>query len=418
MPSTQSRLRPDRDRSRTSTYHSKSRTSCVPCERVVARVCLVVRFARAHLIVSALLLSACAHNPATVTRVIEGQQRAGIFVSPYAYEHFVRAELEAARGNDVAAVREYRMARTGPSDDAFVIARMAEALERSGSHEAADRALEEGDALDERSEAIALARATIAMQRDNLDVALRQTVRAAEYAPESEAPILLLAQLLERMDAGQRAGAVLERAGNSSAALRARVTSAIRRHDSVAAADALEHLLRVAPVRADEIRTAARLALQEGRPALAVHLLEHLADVSVVAAREPSAPSAPALSEDAALRVRALLASGRHEEAEGLLRFSAPEVFGGVGAHAALLLEARLFEDAARAAESAYALGDIEALVVLGHARLALGDAPGAAAAFARVPSGARGAGSARTGLRDALRMGGLPTVADELEPR
>ncbi len=346
----------------------------------------------------ALILACGSRRPPTVARIMSGERHIGPFVSPYAYEHFVRAELAALAGDDEEAVAEYELARLGPADDTLVLARLAEALDRLGHLERADRTLREGESLDPASEAIWLARARILARRGDLRRAMDAAARAAELAPESAGPALLLAELLERADATPRAAAVLRAAGRSAAARRRRLAAALAQGDGSAAAEALEALLRVAPPRTPEVAATARLALDEGRPALALHLLGLL---------DPEA--------EAALRVRALLAAGRQTDAQRLLEATPPEAFGGPGPYAALLLRAGLVEAAIEAAETAVALGDDQAQLTLGTARLAAGDAPGAAEAFAAVPPATRIAARAQAGLAEALMLGGLDALAREV---
>ncbi|HJL45155.1 MAG TPA: hypothetical protein RMG45_04945, partial [Polyangiaceae bacterium LLY-WYZ-15_(1-7)] len=223
--------------------------------------------------------------PATVARVVGGERRAGAFVSPYAYEHFVRAELAAAEGRWEEAIAEYEQARLGPSDDAYVVARMALALEAAGRAAEADRALEAGLALDPESEAVFLARGRILAGRGEREAAIEATARAAELAPDSDGPVLQLAELLRAGGADARALALLERAEASPHALRARLTLALERRDAEASGEAVEALLRVAPLRIAEVEQAAALALEEERPALALRLLAHLPEEAAAGLR-------------------------------------------------------------------------------------------------------------------------------------
>lgn len=335
--------------------------------------------------------------PTTATRVIDGERRTAV-VSPYVYEHFMRAELAAQLGRDDEAVDEYRRARLGPTDDVLIVARLAEALDRLGRHDDADRVLAEGEQLDADSEALWLARARIAANRDRLTDAVDAAARAAELAPDSDDPLIVLSDLLRRTDATPRADAVLTRAGDSPTALRARVTAAIVRGDGPAAAEAIERLLRVAPARIDEVHAAAELALTDDHPALALHLLQRLPE-----------------QRGRTLKIHALLATGRRAEAAALLRAEPTESFGSPVEHASLLLRAGELDRAIEVAEAAIALGDVRAWVVLGTARLREGDAVAAAEAFARVPRGARGERDAREGLGEALSAAGLEALAREV---
>lgn len=334
---------------------------------------------------------------ATATRVIDGQPRTAV-VSPYVYEHFIRAELAVQLGRDAEAVDEYRLARLGPADDVLIVARLAEALDRLGRHDDADVVLAEGEQLDADSEALWLARARIAANRDQLPAAVNAAARAAELAPDSDDPLIVLADLLGRTEATPRADAVLTRAGDSPTALRARVTAAIVRGDGQAAGEAIERLLRVAPARIDEVHAAARLALSDARPALALHLLQHLPE-----------------QRGRTLKIRALLATGRRAEAAALVRAEPPDSFDSPVEHADLLLQAGEIDRAIETAEAAIALGDVRAWVVLGNARLREGKLAAAAEAFAHVPRGARGAEDARVGLAAALSAAGLEALAREV---
>ncbi|MEM9068535.1 MAG: hypothetical protein AAGE52_08515 [Myxococcota bacterium] len=344
-------------------------------------------------------MTACVPRPpATVTRVVGGESRTGPFVSPFAYEHFIRGEMALEQEDFQTAINEFELARAGPEDDVLVISRLALAHERAGNAEAADRALAAGASLDAESEALWLARAEIAARRGDSEAAIDAAVRAAEIAPDSEAPILQLAELLRAADATPRADAVLSQNGSSPVAARARLVQAIATEDARAAGEALEQLLRIAPARVGDIERSVRIALADGQTALGLRLLAHLdAD------------------RFADLRARTLLAAGRAEEASVFLQTTASDVFGGPGAHAALALEAGLTDEAIALAESAVALGDLEANLVLGHALLAKSKPTRAAEAFGRVPRGSRRYEDARDGLRRALTTAALPELAQEI---
>jgi hypothetical protein len=355
----------------------------------------------------ATLLGACRPAvPSTVVRVVDGEPREGAFVSPYAYEHFLRAELAAARGDDASAAESYELARLGPSDDALVAARQAEALDRLGRIERADAVLAEAEALDPRSEAVALARSRIAERRGDLDLALREAVRATELAPRSTEAWRRLAALLADTE---RATEVLAQLGDDALALRARLAIAIARGDAREAEAALEALSRVAPIGRDELARTIELALDEGRVMLASHLAERLAE-------GPDGSIASAGSADgAALRARAFLAAGRNVEAEGVLSLAPPEAFGGPRAMAELWLDAGRPDRAAELAREALSLGDARARVVLAEALVALDEPVAAAEEAARVPPDATDRHEAWAILRRALDEAGAAGLAAEL---
>lgn len=384
-----------------------------------------------RVVASLALLGACHPAvPSTVVRVMDGEPREGAFVSPYAYEHFLRAELAAARGDDASAAESYELARLGPSDDALVAARQAEALDRLGRIERADAVLAEAEALDPRSEAVALARSRIAERRGDIELALREAVRATELAPRSTEAWRRLAALLADTE---RATEVLARLGDDALALRARLAIAITRGDAREAEAALEALSRVAPIGRDELARTIELALAEGRVMLASHLAERLAegpDGSVASAGSAADGAiasagtaadgavASAGSAAAALRARAWLAAGRNVEAEGVLSLGSPGAFGGPRAMAELWLAAGRPDRAAELAREALSLGDARARVVLAEALVALGEPVAAAEEAARVPPEATDRDEAWAILRRALDDAGAAGLAAELGAR
>lgn len=345
------------------------------------------------------------HATREVTRTMGGQERAGAFVSPFAYEHYVRAELAIAHGDLGAAIEELRMARLGPEDDAYVIARLAETLETAGRGEDADRVLEEGFELDADSEALWLARGRIANARGQTEAAIAAFARASELAPGSPHGPLALARTLEGGGASERARQVLVefvgRARRGSAeALRARLSLAVARGDGGEAAEAVRALLAVAPARENEVRAAATTAMEGGRPLLAARLLDHL----------------PRRPEDEALRVRALLAAGRAAEAEGVLTTAPPERFGGALEQASLFLEAGRPERAEELADAAVTAEPTpRGRLLRGQARLVLGRYDEAALDLSAVPAGTSSFVPARLALARALVAQGLVGLAAEM---
>lgn len=340
-----------------------------------------------------------------ITRTVGGEERRGPFVSPFAYEHFVRAELAIAHGDLGVAIEELRQARLGPEDDVYVIARLAETLEAAGRSESADAVLEEGFGLDAEAEALWLARGRIANSRDETEAAITAFARASDIAPGSPHGPLALARTLTASGARERAEQVLvdfvARARRGSAqALRARLSLAVARGDGAGAADAVEALLQVAPARQQEVRAAATAAMLGGRPLLAARLLDHL----------------PRRPEDEALRVRALLAAGRTSEAEGVLATAPPERFGGALEQASLFLEAGRPERAEELANAAViAEATPRGRLLRGQARLALGRYDEAALDLSAVPPGTSSFVPARLALARALEAQGSKGLAAEV---
>jgi tetratricopeptide (TPR) repeat protein len=356
---------------------------------------------------AAALLAGCNRyaEPPPVTRVVGGEQRTGAFVSPHAYEHFIRGEMALARGEHEQAAGHFAQARLGPSDDPLAIARQAEALEGAGQPARADVVLDEGEALAPHSEAVWLARARIQSARGRVDAAIEAFERAERGAPASPEAPLGLAALLSAQGAHARADAVLARflarvAEGSPAALRARLALAIERRDARGVSRAVSALLRVAPAREDEVRRALDAVLEAGEPHLAVRLLEHL-------------PRRPA---DEARRVRALLAAGDRAAAEGVLARARAEDFGGPVSAAELWLSAgRPDHAAATLATVPREERTPRVHFLLGRAALATGHPATAAAWLSRVPEHATDHAEARATLALALRAGGLEALADEV---
>ncbi|MFW5875518.1 MAG: tetratricopeptide repeat protein [Myxococcota bacterium] len=350
--------------------------------------------------------SACATaEPAPVVRVVGGEPRQQTFVSPYAYEWYIRGELAAAGGDLEAAAEALRRARTGPSDDPFVIARLAEVLDRMDRRAEAERVLDEGLELDPRSEAVWLARARIAARHDEVDRALQAFHRAEQAAPRSPSAPIGLAELLQARGQVGRAEAVLRRylkrlPEAEPAALRARLELALIRQDRATAVETARLLMRRAPARADAILRTAKLALARGDPVMAADLLAALPD-----------SHAPA-----ALQVEALIAAGRPERAEAVLTAVHPRDVGGLAEQARLYLRVGRAGRSEEVAELANSLGnDPAAHLVAGQATLAQGKWAEAAAHFARVPPDLAATDEAREGLSAALEAQGLGPLAEEI---
>ncbi len=356
---------------------------------------------RVALLSGLLCLGACAPKTYTVARTIDGQREVGTFVSPFAYEHFVRAEL-AAGEEDGEAVELYELARAGAADDAYVASRQAEAEIRLGRLDAAERTLAEAEALEPDTEELWLATADLRLARDDGEGAMEALVRAARLDPSSPTPVLRIAERLAEDGAAQRALALLaEGPQNHPAVLRAQFALALERRDAGRAASAAERLAARVPLMVSELVRAARAALDAERPALAARLL-----ASPALDREPGVPT---------LRIETLLALGEMEAAEALLLSTSPDALGGRGEAARLLLALGRPEMARDMA--AVGLSDAEpgAATALGDALLEL-EGPGpAAGAFAEARGIAEPRSRAREGLAEALAASGRPALGAEI---
>lgn len=353
------------------------------------------------------LLSACLPQrpPTQITRRLDGERTVGVFVSPSSYELFVRAEIAAEEQRWEAAIESYRLALAGASEDPLVLARLAIALGKSARFDDANEAVARALELDPESEAAFLARGDLAAMRDDNVGAVAAYEQAVAVAPASEAGPMRLAAALRALGATRRADAVLarlaRRGGSAGAtAARARLAAALAGDDAEAAGEAALALLRVAPVRARDVREAASRALEAGNVSLATRLIAAL----------------PVRESDTALRVRVALARGARSDAEGLLATAPPEALGGAVETARLWLAAGRPERAYELAREAAAIdGAPDAELVAGEAALAAGQLDDAAAAFARVPAEASGGARARAGLVEALTRAGMPALAAEV---
>ena len=358
----------------------------------------------AAFIVMVLLFTACGVRQMPVGRTIGGEHHMGTFVSPFAYETFVRAELAVQAGDDESALDLYQLARAGAADDAFVAARQAGALIRLHRLAEAEEVLAEAEALDAESEALWLARGDLSLARGDGEAAMAAYAQAARVSPESAEPILRIAERLTHGSEGaDRALALLASGPAQSAAVqRARFEAALHRGDAQEAVRAAHALAALTPLSRREVLAAAHSALAEGRLLMARRLLQH--------------PALGERPEARALRVQVLLALGDGDAAEALLLAGDSADFGGEGQRARWLLEAGHPEIAQDLAALGVAAGEVGASVGLGGALLQLGDTGAAAAAFSReAHSGGDVGEGARSGIAAALEAGALPALAAEV---
>lgn len=341
-----------------------------------------------------------------ITRRVGGEERQGIFVSPFSYEHFVRGELAWLRGDLREALEEYQLARAGPEDDPLLVARIADVLDRLGREREALAMLDQGEALDPRSELVWLARGRIHERHDRATDAMDAYARAAALAPSSEEAPIALAALLRARGEPEEADAVLERyleRASGAGAARARLALALERGQAQAAAEAVRALLEVAPARSDEVRAAARAALDAGQPELALRLLSALPDED----------------RDRPLRLAAALAAGDRSRAEGVLASWMPRSPGELLEVARGYLAIRMADRAAELARVALsAEAGAEARLVLGRALRAGGRLGEAAEVLAAIDpaSGAWPEGPIELAL--VLRDAGRPALAAEVLSR
>ncbi|MGE3633449.1 MAG: hypothetical protein AB7P00_26350 [Sandaracinaceae bacterium] len=341
-----------------------------------------------------------------ITRTVGGHARAGVYIPPESYEHFIRGELAVASGDLRAAAREYEAARSGSAGDPYLVARLADVRDRLGQEQQALSLLDEAEARDHESEPVLLARGAIAERHERWDDAESAYERASAGAPESDAPVLALAELLRRRARAEEADADLERYAvhaRGPGAARARLALAIESGDPHAAMEAVRALLEVAPARADEVREAARVALAHDRPEIAARLLAALPDDET----------------NRELRLDALIAARRYDDAATLLGGWMPEgpeeLLRVADGYLAIGDPARARDLAEVAARGE---GGPRAQLAIGRALAAMGDRGRAATVLSAIGPGTGAWPDAPIALADVLRDAGLPARAAEVLAR
>jgi tetratricopeptide (TPR) repeat protein len=283
----------------------------------------MIPIARGSTLAGVLWLAGCAHDPPAPlpdrASTLPSPRAAAShvpFVSPSSYEAFIRAELDATRGEHARAVEAYQAAIELGDADPFLIAQLALALDRSGRPDAAEAELDRALARQPSSEALLLASARIARRAGRQARALGAYARAQEVA-SSPATALERVAYLRELGGEERSLEALkalasQHAGQHRSGVRDRLRIALelalaRRSGSGRADGQLVGCARdwLALGGGDAVlsRRAAQTLLERGHAALALELL------AVVPASEADTP----------LRLRATLALGRSAECEHLL---------------------------------------------------------------------------------------------------
>lgn len=350
-----------------------------------------------------------ATSPAVQPGAPQPAPRPRAFVSPYSYEWFIRGELLAARGAYAQAAEAYRAALASADDDAYLLARLADALDRAGQRGEADEALQAALERDPQSEAAWLARGGIAARTGASAQAIEAYERAEAAAPGSARGPFALAALLAAKGNAERAAAVLQRfaarSGRSApSALRAQLELARVRGDRAGLVQAARRWLDHAPRDPEAMRAVAAELLVAGDPALALRML------SALPAR--SAVDGPLLLDaQLALRadgaVEALLATTPAADLGGILRVAEAYVQIGQPQRALLALSERATAEEREPHRRS---------LVTARAMLAAGDAAGAAEAAATIPEGSAYRTAALEVIAGALRASGLPETGREIE--
>lgn len=350
--------------------------------------------------VALVVLTGCGAGSYTIERTLGGVVRPGPFVPPYAYEHYVRGELALASSDFGLAASEFELARSGADDDPLLCAREAIALHHSGDARGAARVIEEGLALDPRSEAVLLAAGTIAEAGGELDTALQHYEGALAAAPRSIIAIEALVSLLDRMGDPERAAHVLSRHADAS-----RVEIAVTLALAEGEVDRAMRLFRLSEriSRTLRVRTANAL-LEVRRPVLAAEVLAALG------------PDAPRTSEERRVRIATAAALRDDETAEALLALPLTgDVEEELSDARAFLVLGRAERAEALAVSAAETAPSLEADIVLANALLADGRFSEAASLAASVPAGSSVSVEAREIVRRALEAAGLPALGAEM---
>jgi predicted Zn-dependent protease len=326
-------------------------------------------------------------------------------LSPYTYEWFLRAEILVARGKLKEACTAYEQALASSEEDPYVLARWARALDLVGDEPRAAEVLQHATELGPRAEIVWLTRGQLALRHQRFDEAVQSFERAEQVAPGSLEGTFALADTLTAMGAPERAHAVLERAaaraqGPLLDTLRTQLQLALSRGDAGSSYTQSQQLLTWGAVDDRSLEHAASLQLAAHSPWRALALLQHV----------PLAPG------NVRLRLDALLALDRCNEALTLLDNHEPALLGGEAAVAEAYLRCDAATRALPIAELLVARDANAAnLALRGRVALAMGDAQAAAqdlsAALANNPSDA----AARIALSNALVAGGMRELAAEL---
>jgi tetratricopeptide (TPR) repeat protein len=358
----------------------------------------------------ALWLAGCAHAPepqseqagstlpVASTRALPSSVP---FVSPTSYEGFIRGELYAARGDDVRAISAYRAAIELGESDPFLVAQLAEALDRSGQTAAAEAQLEAALAKHPRSEALLLASARIARRSGHEARALSAYARAQEVASAPAAALERIGYLRELGGAERSVEALKALAEQHAGLHKGGVRDRLR----------IELELALAERTDGEVARCARdwLALGGGDPALTRRAAETLlAQGHAALALELLAAVAPS-ELDTPLRLRAALALGRSAECEHILSSMPPHWLGGPLAMAEAYLRAGRPDQALRVLQESESTQDAPAAAarraeLIARALAASGRAHEAAALLGRT--------DARAATCEALQASALSALA------
>lgn len=354
----------------------------------------------------ALWLAGCAHAPeplpgdaagTTAPARLRGVAAQVPFVSPASYEGFIRGELAEARGDRPRAIAAYRAAIELGEDDPFLVARLAETLDRAGQPSAAEATI--AGALDHypESEALLLAKARVARR------AGRQGEALAAYE-HAQAAAATPATALEQV-------AYLRELGGEERSLEALKALAREHRGGVRDRLRIELELALAARKEPQLARCARdwLALGGGDPVLTQRAADALLQHGRAALALELLSAVPASEADAALRLRVTLALGRSAECEHILSSTPPHWLGGPLAMAEAYLRAGRPDEALRVLQESDSSEDD---VGTAARRAELVARALAAAGRTREASALLGQARAQSAVCDALQASALSALA------
>ncbi|MCC6748081.1 MAG: tetratricopeptide repeat protein [Deltaproteobacteria bacterium] len=233
---------------------------------------------------AALVVASCAPHPAPVTlRVIDGRVEETSFVSPTAYESYLRAQLALHRGDAATALPYLKVALAFDPDSAYLHTQLALALAKLGRRSEALHRLGEALRLASDFPDALLLQGDLHRRAGELALAEGSYARCVTANPAEPAAYLRYAQLLERRGAVERARQVLQalvqRSPHHRAAQRYLARLCLGQLDYPCAGAAYEQLLQHES-DADTLMSLAHVRLAEGRRTDAVRLLREALDRS------------------------------------------------------------------------------------------------------------------------------------------
>lgn len=321
-----------------------------------------------------------AFEPDRVHRVLGGQRITGRYVSPYAYEHFMHAQLAFDAGDYARAAENIDLALTSDPESTYLLAWHARALDLAGRPEDAERRIAEALEIDRDAELAWTVRGEIAERRGRPDEAERCFRRAVRAAPRSDEAVLDLGAFFERRGRAAAAQetyrvAVARRPG-AAKIWQALGRIALDEGQTDVALDALLHAARAGRLDRRGLVALAEAERRMGRPGRAVEIL------GMVTTLQPRDVGARAARADAAID------AGLGKTARELvdtLRLHEPERPTAV--RSARLLAAGHPREAADEARAAIALdaSDPQARLALARALATIGDDGGMTEALAGV---------------------------------